>query len=599
MANIPNGVNAEGAMNAPNDDISKLIDSLLKIETSIGSIKLSYESELIRQRQKETVSFGKQPTVNDMIKFTNNLGVAVPAGFVMLHNDLLKMGASGEATGSGDSLQGALAKLAGAGAKFLGSLTVAGLGVALGTGLAIAAIPLGLGLATALVGAGAGLSLAFRGIGEGIGSALSGLGDFAEKLGRGLGSALSGLFSGIGELARGLGEGIGTAFLGLFSGVGELARGLGEGIGLALSGLFSGLGDLAEGIGRGFGAAMGATAEGIGKGVGAVLNGAGDAVEGIGKGVGSVLSGTGDAAEGIGKGIGSTLSGAGDLAKGIGEGLASVVFAGGDAIAAIVKGIGSGISEAFKGGGDAIATIIKALKSNVAIDAIFNDEESNNAIANDSEVFEIKKQGTASVLKAYFASLIDSFGYEISESDVKSGNLSNIKKKSGFGEWLKGIVSDVGGALGGLISGVFSGGKGSTGEIDLSGGLDPFTDSNVQRALYSGTAGVLTAYYNQMVEAIEDVPIGYGSDMRAWAKSSMESAFKSMGLKTSESIQSTTQVIQSNFDDTKIRVTITNLSTIVDDIRNKLNTIEIGQPLVVNNLNNNGSSPIMATEIPE
>lgn len=682
MPTIPNGVNTEGAMNAPSSDISKLVDSLLNIEATVNKISVSFGAEDSDKKKKAAVTFGKTPTVNDMMKFTNNLGVAVPAGFVMLHNDLVKMGA-GDEGGGGLSLDKSLAKLANAAAGFVENLTPVGLGVALGTGLAIAAIPLGLGLAAALVGAGAGLAVAFiglgkglgealvgagealstafkglgeglasaltglgelargigeglgsvlkgaleglgalgeglgrglgavlsglgdfaKGIGEGIGSALyglmSGLGEFAKGIGEGLGAALEGLFSGLGEFAEGIGKGLGSILLGLFSGIGELAKGIGEGLGSALKGLLSGVADIAEGIGKGLGAVMGATAEGIGKGVGAVIKGTGDAIKGIGEGVGSVLKGTGDAAEGIGKGIGSTLSGAGDLAKGIGEGLAAVVFAGGDAIGAIAKGIGEGVAEAFRGGGDAIATIIKAMKSNAAIDAIFNDEESNNAIANDSEVFDIKKKGTESVLKAYFASLVDSFGYEIKESDVQSGNLDKIKKKSGFGEWLKGIVSDVGGALGGLISGVFSGGKGSTGEVDVTGGLNPYEDSRVKEALYAGNAGVLTAYYNQMIEAIEDVPTGRNSDMRSYATSAMQKAFESMGLKTAETIQSSTQVIQSSFDDSNIRIAINNLNNTVSEITVKLDKVIEKEPVIVNAGGGQRTNPVnLSTDIP-
>lgn len=611
MPNNPMGLTPDGSMDQPKGDISKLIDSLLKIQENSDIIKNILSEQNADIKKKAAVSVPKNPTVSNLQSFVNNLGVAVPAGFIMIHNDLIAMGAGG---GGGETLESGLG-------KFLANLDIGEAFISLGTGLGLA-----------LVGAGAALAMAFRGLGEGLASALTGLGELAKGIGEGLGSALKGaleglgalgeglgrglgaVLTGLGDLARGIGEGLGSAFKGFLEGLGDFAEGIGKGLGAAFKGFLEGLGDFVEGIGSAIGnvllslfSGIGELAKGLGEGIGSALSGlfsgVGELAKGIGEGLGEAikgaLEGLGALGKGIGEGFGSALSGAGDLFKGIGIGFGEALKGGGDALGAIAKGIGDGIADIFRGGGDAIATIIKAIKSNPAIDSLFDDEESNAKVSSNSDIVTLKVKGSKSVLKAYYANLIDELGFKLDEKDVLSGDLDKIKKKGWLGkaaDALKNGVSYLGELAGGLLDGIF-GGKNSPEDLGLSTSID-FTNAGIKSVVITGQKNVLTAYYSAMETAISNVNVKSG-DMISYAKSAMKQAFDAMGSKTAESIQSNTQVIQSSFDDTRVRQAINGLSEIVMSIKTKLTEIGDKEPVVINQPTSGGGPSFDYSEIAE
>lgn len=158
---IPNGVTPNGSQSAGSDDISKLTEILLSIESSIKSISGNSDDDAKDKKRSKAMQVSRNTTVNDMIKFTNNLGLAVPAGFIMIHNDLEKLLSSG--SGGGGGLYAALA--AAAGAAITGALTAAG--------------DAGAKLLTA---GGDAVATGAKGIGEGISTAASGVGDAAVNV---------------------------------------------------------------------------------------------------------------------------------------------------------------------------------------------------------------------------------------------------------------------------------------------------------------------------------------------------------------------------------------------------------------------------------
>lgn len=85
---IPNGVTPNGSQSGAKDDISKLTELLINIDKSLSTMSKQAEDDSKDKKQAKSMTVSKNPTVADLIKFSNNLGLAVPAGFIMIHNDL-------------------------------------------------------------------------------------------------------------------------------------------------------------------------------------------------------------------------------------------------------------------------------------------------------------------------------------------------------------------------------------------------------------------------------------------------------------------------------------------------------------------------------
>ncbi len=71
---IPNGVTPDGSQSAKQDDISKLTELLINIDKSLSNLSDISTEEEKRGRQSRAMQVSKNPTVSDLIKFTNNLG---------------------------------------------------------------------------------------------------------------------------------------------------------------------------------------------------------------------------------------------------------------------------------------------------------------------------------------------------------------------------------------------------------------------------------------------------------------------------------------------------------------------------------------------
>lgn len=89
---MANGTIFEDSSKTPKD-MKKLIDTLSSISNKVSTVADS---------KSKGGTIPSTPNVNDIKSYVGNLGLAVPAGFLMIHNDLEKL-AGGLATGGGAS----------------------------------------------------------------------------------------------------------------------------------------------------------------------------------------------------------------------------------------------------------------------------------------------------------------------------------------------------------------------------------------------------------------------------------------------------------------------------------------------------------------
>ena len=133
---MANGTIFEDSSKTPKD-MKKLIAVLTSIETKTSSLVDDEHVIASSFRRWSSGSIPTNPNVTDMKNYVGNLGLAIPAGFLMIHNDLAKLSNpvgigstnSGSTTSAGD-LFSTLLKGIGLGA--VGAVAIEKLGVSIG-----------------------------------------------------------------------------------------------------------------------------------------------------------------------------------------------------------------------------------------------------------------------------------------------------------------------------------------------------------------------------------------------------------------------------------------------------------------------------------
>ncbi len=133
---MANGTIFEDSSKTPKD-MKKLIDVLTVIEGRTSALAEDEHTIATSFRRWSNGSIPSAPNVTDMKNYVGNLGLAIPAGFLMIHNDLAKLSApignsnfTASSSMSAGDLFGTLLKGIGLGA--VGAVAIEKLGVSIG-----------------------------------------------------------------------------------------------------------------------------------------------------------------------------------------------------------------------------------------------------------------------------------------------------------------------------------------------------------------------------------------------------------------------------------------------------------------------------------
>jgi len=110
-------------------DMQELIDILNKMSSKVSSLSENSNEQKESFKKNKSGSVSQSPTIADLKSYAGNLGLAVPAGFIMLHNDLEKL--TGK-KGIESSLGGSTSIMSTAAASAAGGAIGAAAGAAVG-----------------------------------------------------------------------------------------------------------------------------------------------------------------------------------------------------------------------------------------------------------------------------------------------------------------------------------------------------------------------------------------------------------------------------------------------------------------------------------